>query len=93
MVLMDTSSNAVDEPPERQETVTHVDQLSTGPSVRCCVARGVGYALGPLVLGLLHDASGGWTLPLLFLLAVASLATIPATTLAETAFVEDDLIR
>jgi CP family cyanate transporter-like MFS transporter len=38
-------------------------------------AQGVAYglgALGPFVVGLLHDASGGWTLPLLFLLAVTS---------------------
>jgi CP family cyanate transporter-like MFS transporter len=33
----------------------------------------VGYvvaALGPLVVGLLREASGGWTAPLVFLLAV-----------------------
>ncbi|GGG24721.1 putative MFS transporter [Rhodococcoides trifolii] len=57
-------------------------------------AQGVAYALGalgPLLVGLLHDASGGWTLPLLFLLAVALIATIPAITLAKPAFVEDEL--
>ncbi|WP_444948420.1 MFS transporter [Micromonospora ureilytica] len=59
-------------------------------------AQGVAYALGalgPLVVGLLHDVSGGWTLPLLFLLAVALVATIPAITLARPAFVEDELAR
>ncbi|MCX5064768.1 MFS transporter [Micromonospora lupini] len=59
-------------------------------------AQGVAYALGalgPLLVGLLHDASGGWTLPLLFLLAVALVATIPAITLARPAFVEDELAR
>jgi MFS transporter, CP family, cyanate transporter len=58
--------------------------------------QGVAYALGalgPLLVGLLHDASGGWTLPLLFLLAVALVATIPAITLARPAFVEDELGR
>ena len=43
-------------------------------------AQGVAYALGalgPLLVGLLHDASGGWTLPLLFLLAVALVADRP----------------
>jgi CP family cyanate transporter-like MFS transporter len=35
--------------------------------------------------------SGGWTLPLLFLLAVALVATIPAITLARPTFVEDEL--
>ena len=57
-------------------------------------AQGVAYglgALGPLVVGLLHDLSGGWTLPLLFLLVVALAATIPAITLARPAFVEDEL--
>ena len=57
-------------------------------------AQGVAYALGalgPLLVGLLHDVTGGWTLPLLFLLAVALLATIPAITLARPAFVEDEL--
>jgi CP family cyanate transporter-like MFS transporter len=59
-------------------------------------AQGVAYglgALGPFVVGLLHDASGGWTLPLLFLLAVTLVATIPAVTLAKPAFVEDELAR
>jgi CP family cyanate transporter-like MFS transporter len=37
--------------------------------------------------------SGGWTLPLLFPLAVAFAATIPAITLARPAFVEDELAR
>ncbi|MCG5439225.1 MFS transporter [Micromonospora foliorum] len=59
-------------------------------------AQGVAYALGalgPLLVGLLHDVSGGWALPLLFLLAVALVATIPAITLARPAFVEDELTR
>ncbi|RIJ68755.1 MFS transporter [Nakamurella silvestris] len=57
-------------------------------------AQGVAYALGalgPLVVGVLHDVSDGWTLPLLFLLAVALGATIPAITLGKPAFVEDEL--
>lgn len=37
--------------------------------------------------------SGGWTLPLLFLLAVTLVATLPAITLARPAFVEDELAR
>jgi MFS transporter, CP family, cyanate transporter len=59
-------------------------------------AQGVAYALGalgPLLVGLLHDVSGGWTPPLLFLLAVALVATVPAITLARPAFVEDELAR
>lgn len=59
-------------------------------------AQGIAYALGalgPLLVGLLHDANGGWILPLLFLLAVALAATVPAITLAKPAFVEDELAR
>ncbi|PRY36285.1 CynX/NimT family MFS transporter [Umezawaea tangerina] len=57
-------------------------------------AQGVSYALGalgPLFVGLLHDVSGGWTLPLLFLLAVILVTIIPAIMLAKPAFVEDEL--
>ncbi|WP_306209151.1 MFS transporter [Actinoplanes sp. RD1] len=57
-------------------------------------AQGVAYALGalgPFAVGLLHDMSGGWTLPLLFLLAVTLVATVPAVTLARPATVEDEL--
>lgn len=50
-------------------------------------------ALGPLLVGLLHDASDGWTLPLLFLLAVTLAATIPAVRLGRPTFVEDELSR
>ncbi|GAA3560950.1 MFS transporter [Microlunatus spumicola] len=59
-------------------------------------AQGVAYglgALGPFLVGVLHDASGGWTLPLLFLLAVALVALVPAVTLSRPAFVEDELAR
>jgi CP family cyanate transporter-like MFS transporter len=37
------------------------------------MAQGFGYgvaALGPVVMGALHEASGGWTLPLWFLLVL-----------------------
>jgi CP family cyanate transporter-like MFS transporter len=59
-------------------------------------AQGVAYglgALGPFLVGVLHDVSGGWTLPLLFLVAVALVAMVPAVTLARPAFVEDELAR
>ncbi len=59
-------------------------------------AQGVAYALGalgPLLVGVLHDLSGGWTLPLLFLILVALVAAIPAITFAKPAFVEDELAR
>ena len=59
-------------------------------------AQGIAYALGalgPLLVGLLHDVSGTWTLPLLFLLAIALLAIVPAITLARPGLVEDELAR
>ena len=59
-------------------------------------AQGLAYALGalgPFLVGVLHDAGGGWTLPLLFLLVVALAATVPALTLGRPAFVEDELAR
>lgn len=59
-------------------------------------AQGIAYALGalgPLLVGLLHDVSGTWTLPLLFLIAIALLAIVPAITLARPGLVEDELAR
>ena len=59
-------------------------------------AQGIAYALGalgPLLVGLLHDVSGTWTLPLLFLIAIALFAIIPAITLARPGLVEDELAR
>lgn len=56
-------------------------------------AQGIAYALGalgPLLVGLLHDVSGTWTLPLLFLIAIALLAIVPAITLARPGLVEDE---
>ncbi|WP_141578632.1 MFS transporter [Actinomadura sp. WMMA1423] len=44
------------------------------------MAQGVGYviaALGPLALGALHDATGGWTVPMLGVLAVSLALAIP----------------
>lgn len=59
-------------------------------------AQGVAYALGalgPLLVGVLHDVSGGWTVPLLLLLGVALVALVPAVTLARPTHVEDELLR
>ena len=42
-------------------------------------AQGIGYLIasaGPLVVGFLHDATGGWTVPGLILLAVAALQLV-----------------
>lgn len=44
------------------------------------MAQGVGYviaALGPLVIGALRDASGGWTVPMVVVLAITALLMLP----------------
>lgn len=58
--------------------------------------QGIGYAvgsLGPLVVGAIHDATGSWTGPLLFLIATALVGVIPAILLARPSYVEDELAR
>lgn len=57
-------------------------------------AQGVGYtvgALGPLVVGVLHDVTGGWTIPLIFLVVVALAAIYAAIELRSPRFIEDEL--
>lgn len=54
----------------------------------------VGYilgAVGPFVVGLLHDATGGWTAPLVFLLAVVVLILPAAAILARGRTVDAEL--
>lgn len=56
--------------------------------------QSIGYAvaaLGPLVVALLHDLTGGWTVPLLLLAASTLLSIISAVSLAKPRYVEDDL--
>jgi len=58
------------------------------------VVQTIGYtvgALGPLLVGILHNSTGGWTVPLLFLLATTSIAAVTGVMLARPRFVEDDL--
>ena len=45
------------------------------------MAQGIGYLLaaaGPLLLGLLHAATGGWTVPLLTLIALCGCSSSPS---------------
>ncbi len=54
--------------------------------------QGLGYvlgALGPLVVGLLHDASGGWLWPLVFLLATAVAVAFAGVVVARPGTLED----
>ncbi len=58
--------------------------------------QGFGYvigAVGPLVVGLLRDATGGWTVPIFFLLGTLVLAVPAIVVLGRPRFVEDELAR
>ncbi len=58
--------------------------------------QSVGYlvaATGPLVVGLLHQVSGGWTAPLVLLLVSALPAAVAGVVVARPRFVEDDRLR
>lgn len=50
-------------------------------------------ALGPLVVGLLHDLNGDWTWPLIFLLGSALAVTVAGAVIARPHLLEDDLAR
>lgn len=55
--------------------------------------QSVGYvavAVGPLAVGLLHDATGAWTIPLVFLLGSAVPAAIAGAIVARPRFFEDE---
>ncbi len=56
--------------------------------------QSIGYtlgALGPLVFGLLHELSGGWTWPLIFLLTTALAIVIAGRVIGRPRMLEDDL--
>nr|WP_246376400.1 MFS transporter [Conyzicola lurida] len=68
----------------------------TGSVALSGFAQAIGYtvgAFGPLLLGVLHDATGGWTVPLLFLLVVSFAGVFGAVVLAKPGYVEDQLAR
>ena len=56
--------------------------------------QGIGYAsgaFGPLLLGILHDASGDWTVPLLLVLGTSAVGIVPAVLLRRPSYVEDEI--
>jgi len=58
--------------------------------------QSVGYtlgALGPLSVGLLHELTGGWTAPLIFLICTALAVTVAGAVIARPHLLEDDLER
>jgi CP family cyanate transporter-like MFS transporter len=55
--------------------------------------QGIGYVIGadgPLVVGILRDATDGWTVPIAFLLGTMVLAVPALIVLARPRFVEDE---
>jgi CP family cyanate transporter-like MFS transporter len=58
--------------------------------------QGVGYtlgAVGPLVFGLLHEVSGGWTWPMAFLLVTALVVLVAGPVIGRPHMLEDALAR
>lgn len=58
--------------------------------------QSVGYtlgAVGPLSVALLHEVTGGWTAPLLFLIGTALAVTVAGAVIARPHLLEDDLER
>ncbi|MFT2817825.1 CynX/NimT family MFS transporter [Leifsonia sp. A12D58] len=57
-------------------------------------AQSVGYsigALGPLVVALLHEVTGGWTWPLIFLIVTALVVAIAGAIISRPHMLEDEL--
>jgi CP family cyanate transporter-like MFS transporter len=56
--------------------------------------QGFGYAIAaaiPLLVGVLHDFSGGWNVPMIMILIVTAACIGPALALRRPKFIEDDL--
>ena len=68
----------------------------TGAVALSGFVQSVGYlvvALGPLVVGLLHDATGGWTAPLWLLLLSSIPAALGGLVVARKRYFEDERAR
>ncbi|TDW29104.1 MFS transporter [Cryobacterium psychrophilum] len=68
----------------------------TGSVALSGFVQSVGYtigALGPLLFGLLHSVTGGWTWPLLVLVAMAGVVPVAAAVISRPHMLEDDLNR
>jgi MFS transporter, CP family, cyanate transporter len=69
-------------------------RTASGTAALSGFTQGVGYAvsvIGPLGTGLLYAATGGWTVPLLALTAMAAVTGALATVVARPGYVEDEL--
>jgi len=60
------------------------------------LTQSVGYifsGLGPLLVGVLHQATGGWKVPLLVIAGSSVLLLLGGLTIAKPGFVDDDLVH
>ena len=67
---------------------------ASGAIVLSGFVQGIGYTIGtagPLVVGLLYEATGDWTAPLWFMLVVVALTVPAALVLARPRYVEDEV--
>lgn len=65
-----------------------------GTSALSAFAQSVGYLLagaGPLLVGVLHGATGGWTWPFVLLFADIAVIAVPGWYVAQPRYLEDDL--
>ena len=69
-------------------TRTHEGSVALSSFVQS-IGYGIG-ALGPLVVGVLHDTTGGWTVPLLFLVGTALALTVSGIVVARPRMLEDE---
>jgi len=72
---------------------THTHQASVALSG---FVQSIGYAvgsLGPLLVGVIHDSTDGWAVPLIFLAATSIIASIAALVLSKPTYVEDELAQ
>jgi CP family cyanate transporter-like MFS transporter len=55
--------------------------------------QGIGYtlgALGPLLVGVLHETTGGWSIPIVFLIATLVIVAVTGRVVARPRLLEDD---
>ena len=69
-------------------------RTAAGTAALSGFTQSVGYliaAIGPFAVGLLHDLSDGWTVPLLALIALSVPLLLSGLAVSRTAYLEDQL--
>jgi CP family cyanate transporter-like MFS transporter len=69
-------------------------RTSEGTAALSGFTQSVGYliaAIGPFMMGALHDATKAWTVPLIVLIALVVPQTVAGLAIAKTRYVEDEL--